>query len=296
MSKRNPVGGTAALMLLLFAAPGDGTAERLAYLDEGEYLADLAVLGLVPVAEGFENNAAWGDVRTTVVGGPMTAPSVTRLGVTWTANNPDGEVTTGSGPALHGQWGFFTLPHGSYLTGTDCLVPGNCGDGWVGTGIGRLHGISGWIGGTYGAKVELVLDEDYANPVDFGEVCDASGENCTNPTQLGVADVFLGVIDTDGFTRFEFSELEGTSEDAKFLFADDFTIGFASSACNDGEDNDGDGLRDFDGAGVGNPDPQCLDAPWRNREARGCGLGVELALVLPLIRVLRHRRRKQICG
>lgn len=296
MGKRSLASGVVALALLLLAAPAEVAAARLAYLDEEAYLADLEALGLAAAAEGFEDDAAWGDVRTTVVGGPRTAPNVTHLGVTWLANNPDGEVTTGSGPARSGLYGFFTLPHGSFLTGVDCDLPGNCGDGWIGVGAVRLYGISGWIHGTYGAKVELVLDDDYANPVDFGEVCDPSGQNCTDPTQLGGGDAFFGVIDTDGFTSFEFSEMEGTSEDAKLLFADDFTIGFASAACNDGLDNDGDGLIDFDGAGVGSPDPRCIGAPWRNSEARACGLGTELAIALPLILALRRRRRTPVCA
>jgi hypothetical protein len=281
------------VLALVLLGAGPAAAERFLYLDEDAYRADLAALGFAEIGEGFEDDAAWGGVRTTIVGGEYTAPSITHLGVTWTANNPDSGVTTGNGPARSGSWGFFTLPHGSYLTGTGCTLPGNCGDGWIGSAAFTLYGVGGWIHGTYGAKVELVLDGDYANPVDFGEICDPSGENCVNPALLGVGDAFFGVIDTTGFHEFDFSEIEGTSTDVKLLFADDFTLGFPVVACNDGVDNDGDGLIDFDGAGVGGADPQCLDAPWRNREAvaRRCGLGFELAVLLPLIRVARRRRR-----
>ena len=67
--------------------------------------------------------------------------------------------------------------------------------------------------------------------------------------------------------------------------------------CQDGADNDDDGLIDFDGgasAGVRPrwqtaPDPQCAD-PWQIREA-SCGIGVELALLLPLL-MWRWRRRR----
>jgi hypothetical protein len=37
-------------------------------------------------------------------------------------------------------------------------------------------------------------------------------------------------------------------------------------ACDDDRDNDGDGLADWDGAGFTHPDPECLDAPARDRE------------------------------
>jgi len=93
------------------------------------------------------------------------------------------------------------------------------------------------------------------------------------------------------------------------------TGGTESPQCSDGFDNDGDGLTDFDGGqsihtacsggacppgvsdpdtdGVADPDPQCVDRPWRNNERpnRRCGLGFELGLILPLISALARRCR-----
>ena len=65
----------------------------------------------------------WGDVRTTIVGGEYTAPTVFNQGITWTANNDQGEVTTGEGQpdAVNGA---FYAAHGSYLTGENCNIPG----------------------------------------------------------------------------------------------------------------------------------------------------------------------------
>lgn len=84
-------------------------------------------------------------------------------------------------------------------------------------------------------------------------------------------------------------------------------------ACQDGLDNDGEGFVDFDGGqsvygvclsgscppgvsdpdqdGSADPDPQCVDRPWRDREAPSprCGIGWELALLLPAMRTLRRR-------
>ena len=66
-----------------------------------------------------------------------------------------------------------------------------------------------------------------------------------------------------------------------------------SPACDDNLDNDGDGKRDWDGAGVGAPDPQCT-APWKRAENGGkaCGLGFELVFLTPL--ALRLRRLKRL--
>jgi glucose/arabinose dehydrogenase len=66
--------------------------------------------------------------------------------------------------------------------------------------------------------------------------------------------------------------------------------------CQDGLDNDGDGMIDYDAglsrngiADPGGPDPTCVN-PEQNRESP-CGLGAELALLLPpLMRLWRRRR------
>ena len=69
--------------------------------------------------------------------------------------------------------------------------------------------------------------------------------------------------------------------------------------CQDGVNNDGQTGTDFDGgAAAGGPvdpdgaDPQCVGRPWHDRErVRSCGLGFELALLLPLLRRLRRTAR-----
>jgi hypothetical protein len=57
-------------------------------------------------------------------------------------------------------------------------------------------------------------------------------------------------------------------------------------ACDDGLDNDGDGAVDL-------ADPQCTSAAHNSeRPPRGCGLGFEIALAVPLLRRLTRRARR----
>ena len=175
-----------------------GTPQFSVYLDEATFLNALNLLSASTFEESFEDDAAWGSVRSSVSGGNATAVSVTSQGVVWTANNDNSEVTTGSGPARTGSYGFFTLPHGDYATGVDCLVPGNCTDGFVGTSATTLYGVGGWINAIFGSKIEIILD---------GSRVAGFGDNGS----VGSAHKFFGVVDPAGFNSFEVHELEGTS-------------------------------------------------------------------------------------
>jgi hypothetical protein len=65
-------------------------------------------------------------------------------------------------------------------------------------------------------------------------------------------------------------------------------------ACDDGADNDGDGTIDADGGGLSAPDAFCGGQASNNTEAPlpapGCGLGPELALLIPALAALRRWR------
>jgi hypothetical protein len=99
--------------------------------------------------------------------------------------------------------------------------------------------------------------------------------------------------DGDGFT--DFPDDPGCSGP---------TSGLENPQCQDGINNDGDGLIDFDGGASWNggvpltdPDPQCVGRPWRNREApNSCGLGVELAALVGVMRCATFRRRRAQTG
>lgn len=213
-------------------------AALVAYTDEAAFLSDLAALGSV-VHEGFEGST-WDSVRSSISGGFITAPSVSSLGVTWTSNNPTGGVTTGSGPALTGDWGFYAYPHGSYdINNTACAdpvsIPGVCGDGFLGSAdSGVFYGVGGWIEtntpfaklgmfiGAYNQENYDPSTDAFSNEVDFGETCDSNDENCSDNAIIGTQHKFFGVIDSDGFSQFEYREMEGTNGDQKLIFADDF--------------------------------------------------------------------------
>jgi probable HAF family extracellular repeat protein len=63
-------------------------------------------------------------------------------------------------------------------------------------------------------------------------------------------------------------------------------------ACDDGLDNDDDGGIDWDGGPQGGAPDSLCNEPYRTAEINvGCGVGAELALLLPLLAVWRRSRR-----
>ena len=79
-----------------------------------------------------------------------------------------------------------------------------------------MYAVGGWFTSNQ-AKIGVYLD--HGSLIGFG------GVGLTN------APAFFGVIDTDGFNTFKFQEQEGTKEDAKYIFSDDFTIALAPGGC-----------------------------------------------------------------
>lgn len=192
-----------ALLVLtvgILAETPTAAAAVTAYNDEATYLADAAGLGYCVVIESFESDAAWGAARS-----PNKLPSVTTLGSTWLPNNDTSQITTGSGPARTGLWGFYELPHGDFINGI--------ADGWIGRTAKTFFGVGGWIKtNTPPAEIDMLLDD--TTVVDF------------DPSVVGTQHAFFGVIETDGFVKWELRELDGKIGDQKFIFADDFSIAF----------------------------------------------------------------------
>ena len=192
----------AVVLTLVTWAPATFAATTV-YTSEADFLNDLAGLGRSSFAEGFEDDSAWGDVRSTIADGNHTAPSITASGITWTSNNSISQVTTGPGPARTGDWGFYTLPHGDFENGI--------GDGFQLSSAGSMYAVGGWIKtNTPFAKVHYIVDD--SQTIDFDDLT------------IGTQFQFLGVIDTTGFNTLQVREVEGVLEDQKFIFADDFTI------------------------------------------------------------------------
>lgn len=179
---------------------------------ESSYLSKLSELGFSAFVESFEG-VEWDVARS-----PDTALSIDSKGITWMPNHPaPNEITTGPGPARSGLWGVYDPKHG-HATGSiaECDVadpPVHCfqHDGFRGSiapGPDVLLGVGGYITGSAGAKLVIVLD---GIQHDAGLLPD-SGHH------------FSGVIDTTGFNAFEYRELEGTVSQLLLIFGDDFVI------------------------------------------------------------------------
>lgn len=216
MHRRPPSTNTAhlgpAVVSCLVLLTTSVSAVVTTYTNETDYLNALLRHGLTPLTEGFEDESVWDLTRS-----PLSASSITNQGVTWTSNYPSNQITTGPGPARTGAYGFWSSPHGNYTSGDPCTIPGDCGDGFKGSApvSAPLFAVGGWITGSHGSKIDVFLNGS-TTAVAFKD-----------STAIGSAFQFIGVIDTAGITQFEFREMEGTKEDAKYIWADDFTLAVA---------------------------------------------------------------------
>lgn len=210
--------GTATAQATVTLSACSGGPDVFTCWNETAFLAKAAEWGLSGFQEGFEDDAAWGLARS-----PLAEPVVTSQGIQWMTNNSGApsfnKITTGSGAARTGEWGVFDPNHG-FATGSEfecdvdnpdtvCLYF----DGFSGIREpvrGVLSGVGGYISGTYGGRVEILLD---------GEATPGGG-------RVTAGYQFFGVIDTraTGFTQFEFREVDGKVGQALYIFGDDFTL------------------------------------------------------------------------
>lgn len=225
------IAAISAVLLLgevrLAEAACSGGATQFTCLSEADYLAKLGELGYSTIVEGFEDDAAWGTVRSMLTV-TNSAPSITSQGITWTANHVQSEITTGMARRT-GRWGLYDPDHG-YATGStaQCDIdnpPEHClwYDGFTGTraaGEAALYAAGGYIKtSTVGAALVLVIDDDEINRIDFGKLSDTAYH-------------FFGVIDTRGFNRFQFKEIDGKIGQKFLIFGDDFTFAIDPAGAN----------------------------------------------------------------
>ncbi len=187
---------------------------------ELSYIAKLKELGYIAFQEGFENSDVWGSVRSSF-GITYKADNIISRGIKWQANHPlTNKITTSPGSQDdNGSWEGSDPDHG-YATGalTFCQAfdnpPPECllHDGLTGIrepSQSALHGAGGYVRGTTGSNIAIILDANA--PVNVGKLPDPGYR-------------FFGVIDAgvSGFTRFEFQELDGKVEQRKHIWLDNF--------------------------------------------------------------------------
>jgi hypothetical protein len=121
-----------------------------------------------------------------------------------------------------------------------------------------------------------------------GLVDRAADAGCASADDLSERFECEDAFDNDGDGATDFAGGDAGCVDAGALFED--------PACDDGRDNDGDGNLDADGGGAGAPDSYCGGVASNARESApatvGCGIGPELALLLPLVAGARWARRR----
>jgi hypothetical protein len=189
------------------------------FTDKNAFVDAVQSYGLSIVSEGFEQNV-WDQAQVYISQTTPPTPSITKNQLTWTSNVPGNNIRVGTGPALNGARGVFSLPHGNQsaiCTNEDYAGTSICPwvyDGWIVTNnrATPLYAVGGYLEtNTPYASLEFLLD---GTIVDFG--ADAA---------LGTSHKFFGVINFGGFDEVEMRETDGVLLDQKLIYGDQFFFG-----------------------------------------------------------------------
>jgi hypothetical protein len=145
--------------------------------------------------------------------------------------------------------------------------------------------LAGWDGISTGdeSDCEDGIDNDGDGLIDHPD--DPGCEETSDTSEQSPLLVCDDGDDNDGDTLIDYPDDPGC------FFS---TSKIEDPGCQDGVDNDGDGKIDFDGGlsalgyAAADPQPQCC-YPWQINE-RSCGVGAELALLLPPLMCLYRCR------
>jgi cysteine-rich repeat protein len=131
---------------------------------------------------------------------------------------------------------------------------------------------------------------------EYDEQCDdgnlTPGDGCDDVCALegGLAACANG-LDDDGDFRADYAADPLAAGDPGCFSA--AANALEEPQCSDGIDNDGDGQVDFAGGPFGEPaDAYCQTAAQNTEKKKACGLGPELAVLLPLLAAWRRRRAR----
>ena len=174
--------------------------------------------------------------------------------------------------------------------------------------VGSPHLLTATSGGAAYVLTVVACADGIDN--DGDGLVDLSDPGCANGEDLGERDPLLpcddgadndadGRIDFDPVTYADPGDESSTPSGSGDPGCISPSWGTESPQCQDGIDNDGDGKMDYDAGLSANgaahpagPDSQCVGTPWVIVEALPtCGLGAELALLLPALIWLRRRNR-----
>lgn len=200
-------------------APGSPATDAGA---QAAFLNAVASAGYSTFFEGF-TSSPWNAARSSITEGESVAASIQSQGITWCSSAGD-FITTSAANSGVTPWHLYSV--GGTPEEALHAVPATL----IGESVRPLYGIGVWVGGgpPLKGKLNVILDDARvaAFQQNIGYDSNVPPEPIKETIRLDSTKQFFGVLDPQGFTKFQLLETEGVLSDQVLMWTADVTFAY----------------------------------------------------------------------